>query len=126
MKKRIVFLIIFLLIIFYFVEIRSTQSVVKYVENVFRGEIPVSETQGSPVDRYNIQRYRETGNMDLKITPVFAFHNFFDGYLWVHYSCAVYSSEENKDVTFGSIAYSRWRIHRENGEWKIIEILEAP
>lgn len=119
-----VILIIVLLITFYFVEIRSTASVVEYAEAVFRGEIPISETKGYPVNMYNIQSYIEIENMDLKITPIFALHNFFRGYLWVHYSCVVY--KQNGDMAYVAVAYSRWKIQREDGEWKIIEISEKP
>ena len=103
----------------------NTNSVVHFVENVMIGNIDGAITANTPVDRYNIVGRFPDAKVKANIKRLFTFHNFFDGYMWVIYS---YETIENdKDIRPGAWnIVSRWKIHKENGNWKVIEIKEAP
>jgi len=102
----------------------DTNSVISYAESVFRGEVPLSETAGQPVDMYNINHYlngsSDTVEVNLKITRRFVLHDFFDGYIWATYT-------DDSSVGKGDCQIpSRWKIHKTNGQWQIVAIKEKP
>ena len=52
-------------------------------------------------------------------------NNFKDGYIWVKYDGEQLDSYGN--IVSGSWdIISRWKIHKENGEWKVVDIKEHP
>ena len=127
MKKKSVVILSILgtIIVLYLAMIVSTNSVINDVKNIMYGNVDQSMTEGTAVNRYNHSYIYENAVVEVKITRLFACHNFFDGYVWVKYS---YKTIKNDiDIRPSSVCpLSRWKIHRENGKWHVVEILEAP
>ena len=124
--KKIVLLLFLLLFLFYVVLFLNTNSVMRYAKAVFRGEIALEEVLDSPMYRhYYPKNEPELDKVDLNIYRLFVWHNFSDGYIWVKYDEELMDSSGN--ILSGSWnVVSRWKIHKENGEWKVVEIKEAP
>lgn len=103
----------------------NTNSVVAEVRNIMLGNVKESFTDSTPLSRYNFSDVLSNAEVHVKITRMFVLHNFFDGYMWVNYS---YETVRNdNDLMPGARnVLSRWKIHRENGKWKVVEIQEAP
>ena len=128
-KRKIFWAVVTFIVLYYFVGVMSTNKLVHYVEDVFRGNVPASETNDTPYSMYNVSKYKEFSSMDLDIHRAFVIHNFKDGYMFVYYRCIAYDSDDK--MTYASIVRlpekpSIWRIHRENGEWNIVDIDEHP
>ena len=127
MKKSMLyfFIIIGVIVTLYIIMYFNTNSVVDKVKNIMLGNVDVSETAETPLRRYNNSDILENAKVKVNITRLFTLHNFFDGYMWVIYS---YETLENdSDIKPGTWnVISRWKIHRENGEWQIIDISESP
>lgn len=123
--KKIVLLGILLLLLLYAVFFLNTNSVMRYAKSVFRGEISSEEVVGTPLYIRYYPKDPEVVKVDLNLKRIFVSHNFKDGYIWVKYD------EEQLD-SYGNIVsgswdiISRWKIHKENGEWKVVDIDEDP
>ena len=125
MKKKMIFVITGILILVYIVMFISTNSVIHDVENIMYGNVKKSFTENSPVSAYNRKDDFGTTSVNVEIKRIFVLHNFFDGYMWVNYTCEGFDNEGNR--TYGDWKVpARWKIHRENGKWKIVEIKEDP
>ena len=130
----IAILVVMVLILTYLLMLWNTNPVVDYVESVFKGEIPYEEVVNTPLRRYDTTRYRNgsirdgLADVEIDITRMFVIHNFFDGYMWVKYKNVGY--DENGKILYCTSEefpfYSKWKIHRENGEWVIVDIQEHP
>ena len=122
--KKIMLLLFLLLFLFYVVLFLNTNSVMRCAKAVFLGEISLEEVVDTPLYRY-YPKELEIATTDLSINRIFVVHNFKKGYIWVKYD------EERMD-SFGNIlsgswnVVSRWKIHKQNGEWKVVEIEEDP
>ena len=103
----------------------NTNSVIRDVKEVMYGRISQSETDGTPLSRYNVKKWEPNAAVEAKITRCFVLHNFFNGYMYVRYSYKGVDKDGNVLTASGPL-FSRWKIHRENGGWKIVEIEEAP
>ena len=125
MKKLIPLYIISSILIIYFIMFVNTNSIVYNVKNIMIGNVDGEITANTPLDRYNIVSRFPNAKVKANVTRLFTWHNFFDGYMWVIYS---YETEENdQDIKPGTWnVISKWKIHRENGEWKVIDIEESP
>lgn len=122
--KKIVLLCILLLLLLYAVFFLNTNSVMRYAKSVFRGEISSEEVVGTPLYRY-YPKDPEVVKVDLNLKRIFVSHNFKDGYIWVKYDEEQLDSSGN--IVSGSWRIiSRWKIHKENGEWKVVDIKEHP
>ena len=55
-KIIIIFAILIILIILYILQVLSTNQLIHYVEDIFCGKVSASETQGTPVDKYNFSK----------------------------------------------------------------------
>lgn len=123
--KKIILILFLLLFLFYVVLFLNTNSVMRYAKAVFHGEIALEEVADSPMYRHYYPKDPEIATTDLSINRIFVAHNFKEGYIWVKYD------EEHMD-SYGNIlsgswdVVSRWKIHKENGEWKVVEIKESP
>lgn len=122
--KKIVLLGILLLLLLYAVFFLNTNSVMRYAKSVFRGEISSEEVVGTPLYRY-YPKDSEIVKVDFSLKRIFVSHNFKDGYIWVKYDEEQLDSSGN--IVSGSWRIiSRWKIHKENGEWKVVDIKEHP
>lgn len=122
--KKIVLLCILLLLLLYAVSFLNTNSVMRYAKSVFRGEISSEEVVGTPLYRY-YPKDSEIVKVDFSLKRIFVSHNFKDGYIWVKYDEEQLDSSGN--IVSGSWRIiSRWKIHKENGEWKVVDIKEHP
>ena len=119
----VISIIVFALLLYLLMFI-NTNAVVAEVENIMYGNVDKSETEGTPLNMYNYSNIYQNAEVEVKITRLFTIHNFFDGYIWVKYSRKTIRNDI--DIYPGAIATSCWKIHRENGKWKIVEIYEAP
>lgn len=128
MKKNIKIAIAASLLV-YLIMFYSTNSVVQDVEKVMRGQVAYEDTRGTPIDSYN----RGSGgvnskhpiNVEVNIMRLFVLHNFADGYMWIMYTNE--GLDPNTNSRYGSYKVtSRWKIHKENGKWVIVDIKEGP
>ena len=94
------------------------------VKSAWSGEIPLSETKGTPLNLYNASHPFAIDHADVKVVRIFVLHNFHDGYIWAWYSAMTYQA--NGESAGSSRAYTKWKIHKENAEWEIVEVFEAP
>ena len=132
MKKKvlIVLAIVFsVILVFYAVELISTNSLMNYVKDLAGGKIPVSETEGKSWNEFNINNVKNGDHAKLSITRVFVIHNFSDGYMWLKWDFWVYDKDDN--LIYGHSqgfppGYAKWTIHKENGEWKVVDVWESP
>lgn len=105
----------------------DTNKLMQQTKDVFLGRIHRSETEGKPIQRYNLFHYFGTDikKVDLTLKRVFVLHNFLDGFIIVYYTVIMYDHDNN--IVSGSWdIFSLWRIHKENGKWSIIAIKESP
>ena len=128
MKKiTIISIVFFALVVLYLSMIMSTNDLINYVEKVMTGEISKEKTKGTPIDRYNNENVLLNAKVDVTVNRLFVIHNFFDGYVWVKYSYVTTKNEDPREIMPASVdVISRWKIHKKNGSWKIVEIKEAP
>jgi hypothetical protein len=105
----------------------DTNKLMQQTKYVFLGIIPRSETEGKPIQRYNLFHYfeKDVERVDLTLKRVFTLHNFFDGFIIVYYTVFMYD-HDNNIVSGSSEIFSLWRIHKEKGKWSIIAIKESP
>lgn len=117
---------IVLMIILYIAMLLDTNSLFYYVKDVFYGKVPHEEIEGTLLTGYDVTYDSDIATIDLKISRAFVIHNFTDGYMYVNYDCVGYDA--NGDFTYCSVAShlhcAVWKIHKENGEWKIVKICE--
>ena len=98
MKKKvlIVLAIVFsVILVFYAVELISTNSLMNYVKDLADGKIPASETEGKSWNEFNINNVKNGDHAKLSITRVFVIHNFSDGYMWLKWDFWVYDKDDN-------------------------------
>ena len=119
--KKIILLLFLLLFLFYVVLFLNTNSVMRYAKAVFRGEIALEEVVDSPMWRYYPKNEPELDKVDLNIYRTFVLHNFSDGYIWIKYDVARIDSS-GYEFSGSRNRSARWKIHKENGEWKVVEI----
>jgi len=113
------------ILLLYFAMLIDTNSVIDDVKNIMHGNVEESAIDNSPLRTYYRRGDLRTVSVDANITRKFVLHNFSDGYIWVKYTCEGFDSKGSK--TYGSWEIpSRWKIHKENGKWKVIEIKERP
>ena len=127
MKKsiKILGIVLCVILIIYFIMFFSTNKLVNDVENIMLGRVPADVTEGKEIHRYNNSAVYLNAEVDVSITRLFVVHNFSDGYMWVKYSYV--TKKNDKDILPSSVnVISRWKIHRENGKWEIVEIVEEP
>ena len=121
-------IIVPVIVILYIVMLQNTNSLISEVRNVFLWQVDSSETAGKPIDRYNDQ-YRSSKEMpskiDFNIIRILTIHNFKDGYIWALYSYKAYD-EDGEIITGSMFIKTKWKIHKENEKWEIVQIFEAP
>jgi hypothetical protein len=122
-----IILILSVVLGFYYLMYRDTDSVVEEVTMLLKGEATVEFQPGTPYSRYDRSYARELWQavfFEAQVDRIFVIHNFHDGYMWIHYEIMAY----NKDmrVVHGSIAPARWTIHKEDGVWRIVAVEEDP
>lgn len=117
---------IVLMVIVYIIMLIDTNSVFNYAKDVFLGKVPHEEVAGTPLSMYDITKREYITKVDLEISRTFTFHNFTDGYMYVRYDHTGY--DDSGELRYGSVAefprWAIWKIHKENGEWKIVKIRE--
>ena len=122
---RIVVVVILMILTAYAIIFNNTNALIQEVENVMYGNVDKSVTQDSPLKVYNRKGEFNTTHTEVELTRLFVIHNFFDGYMWVKYSYEDFDEQDRR--TYGSWnIVSKWKIHKENGKWKIVEIIEKP
>ena len=129
MKK---FLILFsILFIVYCVTVLNTNPLKQEVMQLLKGEISTTVTEGKVINLYN-----KRDDIDLlapnkeieaqaRLTRLFVLHDFLDGYMWVNYTYEIKGKNGDRIMGAWNIP-ARWKIHRENGKWEIVDIKEAP
>ena len=130
MKKKvfkIIKIVLLTIAVAYAVMFFDTNGLMKEVRNCFLWKVDRSETVGRPIDAYNYIEHHvgaKLGKANLTLIRLFTFHNFQDGYIWAWYSYQAYN--EDGELLTGSLYIpTKWKIHKENGKWEIIEIFEA-
>jgi hypothetical protein len=118
------FVIISLVTLVYIIMLIDTNDLMKEVKSVFLGKVPYSETKGKPISRYNTSSYSGT-KISLSLIRLFNFHNFSDGTIYIYYTVVVY--DRDGEILYGSWRIpAKWKIHKENGQWLITDIIEDP
>ena len=101
----------------------TSKDVFTYAEKVMRGEVPLEETAGRKVDRYQYKLDYPIDKVNVTLKVIWVVHDFYKGEAEVYYHMAHYSNGLN---VFGSVAYSTWYIEKINGKWEIVKIIEKP
>lgn len=123
--KKLLLILFLLLLVFYVVLFLNTNSVMRYAKSVFRGEIALEQVTDTPMYRYYPENEPELEKVDLNLYRTFVLHNFSDGYIWVKYDVA-YIDSSGYEFSGSRNITARWKIQRENGEWKVVDIEENP
>lgn len=123
--KKVLLIVLATLIAVYMVMLLDTNSVMRYAKSVFNGEISEEEVIDTPLYIRYYPKSPEIAKTDSKIRRIFVAHDFVDGYMWVKYDLVRINSA-GEEFSGSWDVLSRWKIHRENGEWKVVEIEEAP
>jgi len=117
-----------IVLVFYFIILLNTNSLMREVRSTFLGEVDPSETPNRGIHAYNLGRHvnhYDCYDVDLTVIRLFTFHNFHKGYVWVYYNYKVF--DENRELISGSQnVFSKWRIQKEGETWEIIDIFERP
>lgn len=112
--------VVALVLFLYLLLLISTNSVVEYVEAVFKGAVPRDELPAC-LESYDITESRPSlAEVDVTITRRFVLHNFSEGYMWVKYAVEGHTSDGSPG--YGEVTTSRWRIERAGNGWEIVEI----
>ena len=128
MKKKVIKTILIIIVVVYAAMLFDTNSLMKQVRAAFSWEIDRSETTGKPINAYNYDRSNRgevLGKVHLTLVRLFVLHNFHDGYIWAYYSYGSYN-EAGELISGSWNILTKWKIHKENGQWEIVEIVEAP
>lgn len=124
--KVIIILVSVIILAIYAAMLMDTLSVVRETKDVFYGKVDASQIADLPIRRYNItESHPDADIVKVNIIVLFTLHNFKDGYMWIQYTDETYNSK-GVSVSGDSHIPARWRIHKENGKWVIIDIDEAP
>ncbi len=127
-KHRVWIVIIAIILIIYSVMLINTNSVMKEVRDAFLWKTDPVVTADKPIDMYNDVSYwdkENLGKVNLLLVRLSAWHNFQDGYIWAWY-CYVAYDKKGELITGSWYIPTKWKIHKENRKWEIIEIYEAP
>jgi hypothetical protein len=103
----------------------DTDSVKADVLTTMNGSVAEQDTIGRPIDRYNGRYISESIRWENRVIRLFVLHNFSDGVMWVRYTWGGYDRDGFRHG-MGRNAPSKWIIHKENGRWEIVKIIEAP
>jgi len=108
----------------------DTNSLVKEVKEALLGKTPSEITQDRPIAKYNIRNhflYKNTiiGQTTASLHRYLTIHNFQKGYIWAIYSNQAYDIN-GKPFSGSYRINTKWKIHKINGKWEIVEIFEAP
>lgn len=123
--------IILLSVIYYIIAFNDTNEIVKFVNDVAEGNISHEDIKGEPVQIYYNADRENFYSVDFELDRTFVLHNFSDGYIWAKYYIKGYDRNGELIFGFGSNKIrggeiqTKWKIHKENGQWKIIEIDES-
>jgi len=104
----------------------DTNPLMDEVKDVFLGKLIIEETQGFPIDRYNL-RYRNDAELlseELSIVRLFTIHNFREGYIWARYTH--YRQYAERQLSGSYRVTTKWRIEKVDRKWRIVEIHERP
>ena len=129
--KKIVCILLLAALGIYILFLLSVSSVIHDVKDVFEGKVPKTETDNTPLDLYNYHHDRLKPNYEVeaKVRPVFAFKFCKKGTILVYYEYWVYD-ENGKRLWGFAVRFpqqpSKWTIEKVDGEWKIVDIYEAP
>lgn len=127
-KKRVMKMVavsmsvcIILMVLAYLIMFLNTNSLVNYVESIYRGKVSSEKLENEWYNHFDIVRKRpEIAQVDIDISRVFVWHNFHEGFMWVNIDCEAHDSSDR--VTYGSDAYERWDIKKTERGWEIINV----
>ena len=132
MKKKaflIIAILIFLIVsLLYIFMLMNITDLVQEVKDVFSWKYDLEYTKGKAIDRYNYNgRFGDTqlGDADLILFPIFVLHDYRNGYVWAFYNYKAYDVDGDL-ITASLNVFTKWRVHKENGKWAIVEISEKP
>ena len=95
------------------------------VKNIMVGNVDGTITAGTPLDRYNDVSSYPNAKIKADIRRLFVAHNFFDGYMWVLYSYEYPVSYQGYEYKAGRWnVVSKWKIHKVDGKWQVVDIEE--
>ena len=121
-----IILILLLSVCAYCIMLIDTNPLMDEVKDVFLGKLIIEETQGFPIDRYNL-RYRNDAELlseELSIVRLFTIHNFREGYIWARYTH--YRQYAERQLSGSYRVTTKWRIEKVDRKWRIVEIHERP
>ena len=118
------------LVLYCILSVVYVSPLISQVDMVFQGNVPVSETQNTPLALYNYSDRMLPGyQVNSSVKCVFAFHNFQRGYVWVRYEYWVFDEDGQLQFGFANrfpVSPSRWTVEKVDGEWRILDIVEEP
>ena len=106
----VVGIVVALFLSLYLLLLVSTNSVVEYVESVFKGAVPRDELPAC-LESYDITENQPyLSEVDVTITRRFVLHNFSEGYMWVKITVEGHTSDGSPG--YGEVTTSRWKIQK--------------
>lgn len=116
----VVGIVVALFLSLYLLLLVSTNSVVEYVESVFKGAVPRDELPAC-LESYDITENQPyLSEVDVTITRRFVLHNFSEGYMWVKFTVEGHTSDGSPG--YGEVTTSRWKIQKSEDGWEVVEI----
>ena len=120
--------IVLLIVLMYVVLVVDTNGLIRDVKDLMLWKVPKENTAGMPIDRYNSNRSSYgyvLGEAKISIFRYFVLHDFKDGYIWLVYTYEAYDLN-GELITGSNLIPTKWKIHKKNGKWEIVEIFEKP
>ena len=125
---RVLKALIILLVVLYLLMLFSTNTILRSFKDCVRGNLIEENEECGCLNRYKISDTIEYDELDIKIRRVFVAHNFFDGIMIVDYS--IMATSDNRLTYYSSTDFpfylSKWKIHRGEDGWIVVEIEESP
>ena len=106
---------------------QETDPIMEYAHKIFNGEIPAEETEGTPLDRYNVHhdpRAEQVATIEYQLERLGVWLDGDEGMLWVNYTIRWFDSNEDRIYSCSGID-AVWILEKHDGAWTIVDLKEA-
>lgn len=103
----------------------NTNSLVKYVKSIYRGEVASETIEGTLYERFDLKDLKkeepDVQDVEVNIARGIVWHNFRNGYMIVKVKLNGFNS--NGDLEYREANYEKWKIEKTESGWQIIDII---
>jgi hypothetical protein len=107
---------------------QETDPIMEYAHQIFNGEIPAEETEGTPLDRYNVHhdlRAERVATIEYQLERLGVWLEGNEGMLWVRYSIRWFDS--NEDRIYSSLENNAiWILEKYDEVWTVTDVKVGP